>query len=262
MYNVHNYVARKYGEAIIIFDGYGETSTKDTMHLRRNKGQAGVNVTFAEEIQLSMKKATFLANGRNQQRLINLLGNCLDKKKCNVYHAPRNADLLIVQKAVESSTVMDTVMVGNDTNLIVSLCYHASLNSHSILFQQEPKKNAKNPVMWDIKVVKKQLGPEICACILFLYAIIECDTASHLYSIGKGTSLKKFILSSHFQDKAKVFNADEQLDSMLQRFCEKWLQMFHTFIHKLYYPLQLLQNITAFVSTFRYRNGKVMSLIN
>lgn len=45
-----DYVARKYGEAIIIFDGYGEMYTKDMMHLRRNKGQAGVNVTFTEEM--------------------------------------------------------------------------------------------------------------------------------------------------------------------------------------------------------------------
>ena len=34
-----DYVTRKYGEDIIIFDGYGETSTKDMMHLRQHKGQ-------------------------------------------------------------------------------------------------------------------------------------------------------------------------------------------------------------------------------
>ena len=49
---------------------------------------------------------------------------------------------------------------------------------------------------------------ENCACILFLHPIVGCDTTSHLYSIGKGTSLNKFISSSHFRDKAKVFNAD------------------------------------------------------
>ena len=62
------YVARKYGEAIIIFDGYGGTSTEDMMHFGQYKGQAGVNVTLTEEMQLSMKKATFLANSTNKQR--------------------------------------------------------------------------------------------------------------------------------------------------------------------------------------------------
>ena len=73
-------VARKYGKAIIIFDGHGETSTKDMMHLRQNKGQAGVNVTFTEEMQLSMKKATFLENSTNKQRYINMFGSYLDKR--------------------------------------------------------------------------------------------------------------------------------------------------------------------------------------
>lgn len=68
-----------------------------------------------------MKKATFLSNNTNKQRFINMLGSYLEKKKYNVYHAPGDADLLIVQKAVESSTVMDTVLVGDDTDLLVLL---------------------------------------------------------------------------------------------------------------------------------------------
>ena len=109
-----DYVARKYGEAIIIFDGYGETSTKDMIHLRRKKGQAGVNVTFTEEMQLSMKKATFLANSMNKQRYINMFGSYPEKKKCKVYYPPGDADLLIVERAVELSTEMDMVLVGDD----------------------------------------------------------------------------------------------------------------------------------------------------
>ena len=62
-----------------------------------------------------------------------------------MYHAPGDSDLLIAQKAVESSTIMDTVLVGDDTDILVFLCYHASLDSHSILFQLEPKKSTKNP---------------------------------------------------------------------------------------------------------------------
>ena len=85
-------------------------------------------------MQLSMKKATFLANSTNKQRYINMLGSYLEKKKCKVYHAPGDTDLLIVQKAVESSTVMYTVVVGDDTDLLVLLCYHDSGDSYSIFF--------------------------------------------------------------------------------------------------------------------------------
>ena len=112
MHSVHRLCGKEVWEAIIICVAYGETSTKDMMHLRRNKGQAGVNVNFSEEMLLNMKEATFLANSMNKQRFINMLGSYLEKKKCKVYHAPGDSDLFIVEKAVESSIVMDTVLVG------------------------------------------------------------------------------------------------------------------------------------------------------
>ncbi len=53
---------------------------------------------------------------------------------------------MIVMKA----TITTTVLVGDDTDLIVLFCYHASLQSHD-LFCPEPKKN--------IKATKQLLGP-------------------------------------------------------------------------------------------------------
>ena len=66
----------------------------------------------------------------------------------------------------------------------------------------------KLPKIPDIKAVKQALGSEICTNVLFLHAILGCDTTSHLYGIGKGASLKKFKSSRHFREKAKVFNAE------------------------------------------------------
>ena len=137
-----DYVAKKYGEAIVIFDGYSESLTKEMVHLRRAKGQAGVTVTFTEDMKLTMKKVNFLANRINKQQFINMLGSYLEKK-CKVHHAPRDADLLIVQKAVESATMENTASVGDDTDLLILLCYHAILDSHNIFFRPEPNKNSK-----------------------------------------------------------------------------------------------------------------------
>lgn len=201
------YVSKKYGEAVVVFDGYEGKSTKDMTHQRRRKGQAGETVTFTIDMQLTMKKDQFLANKTNKQQFINMLGDHLEMSKCEVHHSPGDADLLIVQKAVESATKVNTVLVGDDTDLLILLCYHASLNSHSIYFRPEPKKGTKNPRVWDITAVKKQLGPEICTHILFLHAVLGCDTTSRLHGIGKGNSLKKFRSSQHFHEQAKVFDA-------------------------------------------------------
>ncbi len=50
------------------------------------------------------------------------------------------------------------------------------------------------------------LGPDICNHILFIHALLGCDTTSRLYGIGKGSSLKKFTASHPFREQAKVFN--------------------------------------------------------
>ena len=276
MYSIHRYVAKKYGEAII---GYSESSTKDMVHQRRAKGHASVTVTFTEDMKLSMKKANFLANSVNKQQFIDMLGSYL-QKKCKVYHASGDADVLIVQKTVESARVVDTVLVGDDTELLVLLCYHASLHSHNIFLKPEPK-NAKNHRVWNITAVKQQLSPEVCSNILFLQVILGCDTTSQLYGIGKATSLKKFKSSRHFQEQAKCFATElatledisaaveqvlinvyngtpgESLD-LLRYKCKKWLQILCAFTLKLYNLLQLLQNTIVSVYTSKYRSGKLV----
>lgn len=56
-----------------------------------------------------------------------------------------------------------------------------------------------------MKILKK-LGQDMRNNILFIHAILGCDTTSRLLRIGKGTSLKKFRESHHFRDQAEVFN--------------------------------------------------------
>ena len=163
-----------------------------------------------------------------------------------MHHASGDADLLIVQKAVQSAASTTTVLVGDDTDLIVLLCYHASLDSHDLFFRPEPKKTTRKPRTWNIKGIKQRLGPEICNHILFMHAFLGCDTTSHLFGIGKGTSLKRFRANITFREHAAVFDAypatqsdviaagekalviiyngrsTDTLDSLRhQRFCEK-----------------------------------------
>ena len=201
------YVSKKYGSAIIVFDGYPSKSTKDMTHQRRMKGLASTTVTFTEAMPLTMKKAQFLSNKENKQRFINMLSEKLVETNIRTYQASEDADLLIVQKAVESASRVDTVLVGDDTDLLVLLIYHGRLDSCALFFKPEPKKTTKNPQVWDIHAVKMQLGPAVCSHILFLHAILGCDTTSQPHGIGKGNSLKKFRESSHFRDLVAAFDS-------------------------------------------------------
>ena len=93
---------------------------------------------------------------------------------------------------MQFATSCNTVLVGDETYLLVLLCYHASLESHDLFFCPEPKKNTKQPRVWNIRAVKQRLGPDICQHILILHAVLGCEYHIRLYGIGKVISLEKY----------------------------------------------------------------------
>ena len=60
-------MVRKYKDAIIVFDGYESTNTKDMTHQRRSKGKAGATVKVDANMTTTMKNEQFLANRKNKQ---------------------------------------------------------------------------------------------------------------------------------------------------------------------------------------------------
>ena len=128
-----------------------------------------------------------------------MLGNYLEGRKC---HSQGDADVTIVQKAVQSATVTDTVVMTQ----IFWYCY-AIMPAWILVpyFLNLSQRTRKKPRVWNISAVKQELGSEICSNLLFLHDILGCDTTSQLYGIGKGASFKKFRSTKHFQEQAKMF---------------------------------------------------------
>ena len=54
------------------------------------------------------------------------------QKKCKTHNASGDADLLIVLKAIPTTNNTMLYIVGDDTDLIILLCYYASLESHDL----------------------------------------------------------------------------------------------------------------------------------
>ena len=172
------------------------------------------------------------------------------------------------------------VVIFTESTLIL-LIYHASLDSCSLFLKPEPKQSTKNPRVWNIHAVKKQLGPDICSHIVFLHVILGCDTTSQPHGIGKGNSLKKFRDCDHLRDLAVAFNspsataeenstAGEQVLVTIYNgkpaetldlydtsvFVRKWSETHLTFNPRLYHQHQLQPSFTAFTYTSKYNSGK------
>ena len=99
---------------MVVFDGYKEFTTKDMTHKRHLKGKKGVSVTFSLDMSLSVTKEAFLSDPKNKQQFIDFLGARLTSQGCHVFHDQADADLFIVQKAIESA----------DTDLLILLLHH------------------------------------------------------------------------------------------------------------------------------------------
>ena len=241
-----DYVCREFTQPVVVFDGYlAGPSTKDIAHLQRTGGVVGVQVNFDGEMTITSKKEHFLANSRNKQKFVTMLGEKLHAAGCKVVHADGDADVLIVQTSVTCASVTSTTVIGEDTDLLVLLCFHTDLTSFPTYLQSDKKQLTKKSRIWDIQYVKRSLGPEMCALLPFAHAIAGCDTTSRLFGIGKGVPLQKLKSDPHFKQQAEtfikrvpkedIFHAGEEVliclyggragecldDLRYRRFCEK-----------------------------------------
>ena len=196
------FVARKYKNATIVFDGYStQQTTKAAPHIRRHG--TSVQVNFTGDMILQDTREKFLANPSNKQRFINLLSETLMKLGFQIHHAKDDADCLIVKTTLDVTASSTTVLIGEDTDLLVLLLCHVTDNLYGVYFMPSGRK-AK---LWDIKTARAQIGTETCKRLLFAHAISGCDTTSRMMNIGKSLPVKLLRKSTLFQKIADVFVA-------------------------------------------------------
>ncbi|GFN80278.1 LOW QUALITY PROTEIN: hypothetical protein PoB_000678400 [Plakobranchus ocellatus] len=172
------YVQRMYTKPRIAFDDNDGQSTNDAPHLQRSCGVIGLIIRLNPEIVCNARKERFLANPNNKQAFVQYLGDVLEKDGCEVLHAQGDADTLIVRTAVSCAINKTTVVIGEDTDLLVLLLHHANIHNRPLLLKY--RSNTKKHKQIDILSMKIRLGPLICHLLPFLHAINGCDTTSRL----------------------------------------------------------------------------------
>ena len=204
------YVHRRYPRATIVFDGYDDgPTTKDCTHQRRGHG-CGPAVLFDPDMLVTLKKDKFLSNQVNKQKFINLLSENLEHAGYSTRHAKGDADVMIVDTAITKARDQTTVLIGEDTDLLVLLLYHAEMDAKELFFRPEPRQRDMTVrKLWDIKKTKTVLGRNVTSSILFVHALLGCDTTSRVHGIGKGIALKKAKINAQFRQLAGVFNRSD-----------------------------------------------------
>ena len=106
--------------------------------------------------------------------------------------------VFVKSEIIESAESQPTVLIGEDTDLLVLLLYHTKQDCKPIFFHSEAKSRKTGGRLWDILTAKLKLGDTLCDEILFLHAFLGHDSTSRIYGIGKSTPL------DHMKQKKKL----------------------------------------------------------
>ena len=171
-------------EQMLSLVGSDNPSTKDCARMRRSGGTIGVTVRFISSMALQAKKEEFLSNKHNKQKFIAMLSQRLEEAGYEIHRARGDADVLIVQAASTSADNQETVLVGNDTDLLVLLIYHAKNVRHNVLFRPKTRRaSQKGNRYWNIPAMLALLGSVVTNNNMFLHAIHGFHTTSGVYGL-------------------------------------------------------------------------------
>ena len=164
-----DFTVRNYGQATVVFDGYGEgPSIKDNTHLRRGKNLHPV-ISFTAETEFSGKKEDFLSCDKNKADMIALISTALTKRRCHVIQSPGDADVDIVKATVEQSRHFTTTLVGEDTDLLILLLHFTRTDNETIYFRSDANKHSREDNIYNINLLKETLD-DVCTELLFIRA--------------------------------------------------------------------------------------------
>ncbi|XP_041368125.1 uncharacterized protein LOC121382658 [Gigantopelta aegis] len=80
------------------------------------------------------------------------------------------------------SSYKSTTLIGEDTDLLILLLYHAKVKDcKDIYFRSD----ISTPYVYNIGVLKQLLSDRVCVDLLFTHAFTGCDTTSRIFGIGK-----------------------------------------------------------------------------
>ena len=82
----------------------------------------------------------------------------------------------VVLTAVEAASLGTTTFIGEDTVLLVQLCFHADANSYPLHFRSKGKQACKKTGFGMFTNLTAYLAPKLAICI-FRACFFGCDTA-------------------------------------------------------------------------------------
>ena len=134
------FTVRHYGQATVVFDGYGEGPSLKTTHIRDEEKPAPYCWFHCRNSFFRYKGGLVISWQKNKADMIALISTALTKRGCHVIQSPGDADVDIVKATVERSGHCTTTLVGEDTDLLILLLHYSRTDNEIIYFRSDAKK--------------------------------------------------------------------------------------------------------------------------
>lgn len=196
-----SFLEQRYGQCYVVFDGYGISCTKDSERKRRSRSSASVDIIVEDSVFVTTTQQDFLANSVNKARLISLLKVHLESSGFHVIQATSDADTLLVATAMHIAISGISVLVGQDTDLLVLLVALVTNN----VFMLIPGTSKRADRVFNVRKLQEGLG-DMAQHLLFLHAFTGCDTTSAIFNKGKKAAFKTLKNDEAIRNHVDIFN--------------------------------------------------------
>lgn len=205
------YVRQHHGQnTIIVFDGYPENATekctKSAERQRRSRNVQSADIIFIETTFPTASQEKFLANESNKRRFISMLMRKFQQYNFAVRQATEDADVLIINTALEmSSTYQSVIVVGEDIDLLVLLTSLAKSDQN--IYFSKPAKGRNPGQLFSPQSFKYKAA--VADHILFIHAFSGCDTTSAIFGIGKIKFITTLQNNKQLVDVLRIFKEQD-----------------------------------------------------
>ena len=175
---------------LIVFDGYGRSSTKDNAHVQRSP-TTSLEIVFHEGTIFDSKKYVFLSNDINKQRFVNMISDKCGSNGHTTINCEADADLQIVSTGLNAAKEDRVMIIANDTDIFVHLCHYlkgTAAEYKDIWLKHFDKR-------YDMKRTVDAIPQNVLNSILLAHGFTGCDTVYTIFRIGKTSILKKNIIT-------------------------------------------------------------------
>ena len=102
-------------------------SIKDCIYQRRSRNLTANKVNITQATKFVGEKENCLSNEANEQTLIQLIMERMRQSGCDVIQGEGDADVEIAKAAIKMSAFKPSILVAEDTDLLVLLLYYSGV---------------------------------------------------------------------------------------------------------------------------------------